>query len=152
MNMKKSLSTDSPAMLIRVHLTDGSIQSFAQGDAATAEKIWKTVDPKRLFAHERLVIAATHSKSVFVCAEIVRIDFIQESYTNWEFPEGYSDVVELSEADFRKYAHLDHPELMPKRTEPTPAGNLLVSFVKLLFKSSPPIFLMSEFSVKLPVE
>ena len=41
---------------------------------------------------------------------------------------------------------------MPKREQRTPVGDLLVSFLKLQFKSRAPIFLMTEFSVKLPAE
>lgn len=139
-------------MVIRVHLADGSVESFEQAEEAQAGKIWQSLDAVRLFAQQRLVIAGTHSKSVFVCSEIVRIDFIQDCFGCWEFPEGYSDVVELTEAEFRKNAHLDQPELMPKREECTPVGDLLVSFLKLHFRSCPPIFLMVEFSVKLPAE
>jgi hypothetical protein len=79
-------------MLVRVQLTDGSVESFAPADEARAEKIW------------------------------------------------------------RKRAHLDPSELMSKRERSTPVGDLLVSFLKLQFRSSPPIFLMTEFSVKLPAE
>jgi hypothetical protein len=142
----------SSAMLIRVYLTDGSIETFSQADETVVRTIWQNVDPVRLFSQQRLVIAGTHSKSVFVCAEIVRIDLVQQSCACWEFPHGYSDIVELSEASFRKHAHLDQPELMPKREQGTPVGDLLVSFLKLQFRNSPPIFLMSEFSVKLPAE
>ena len=150
--MNTSSTTAPPALVIRVHLTDGSVESFIQTDDAKARKIWHAIDPARLFAPERIVIAGDHSKSVFVCSEIVRIDFAQHAYGCWEFPAGYSDVVELSEADFRKHVHLDQPELMVKRERSTPVGNLLVSFLKLRFKDSPPMFLMVEFSVKLPAE
>jgi hypothetical protein len=141
-----------PAMLVRVHLTDGSVESFTQADEATARKTWDSIDPVRLFAQPRLVIAGAYSKSVFVGSEILRIDFVQRFCPCWQFPQGYSDVVELSEADFRKNAHLDEPELMPKREHFTPVGDLLVSFLKLNFKRSAPLFLMAEFSVKLPAE
>ena len=139
-------------MIIRVHLTDGSIESFTQDDPAKAKEIWESIDPPRLFAGQRIVLAGTRSKSVFVSCEIIRVDFIQQAFTCWEFPQGYSDVVELSETEFRKHAHLDEPELMPRREQPTPAGDLLVSFLKLMFKRGAPIFLMTELSVKLPVE
>jgi hypothetical protein len=139
-------------MVVRVHLTDGSIESFAQPDEDAARSTWNSLDPLRVFGQQRIVIAGTHSKSVFVCAEIVRIDFVQHFCPCWQFPEGYSDVVELSEAEFRKLAHLDQPELMPKRERHTPVGDLLVSFLKLQFKGSRPLFLMVEFSVKLPAE
>ena len=139
-------------MIVRIHLADGSTESFTQTDEATARRIWQSIDPVRLFGQQRLVIAGTHSKSVFVGSEIARIDFVQQFCPCWRFPEGYSDVVELSEAEFRKLAHLDEPALMPKREQCTPVGDLLVSFSKLQFKSRAPIFLMTEFSVKLPAE
>jgi hypothetical protein len=114
-------------MIIRVYLTNGSVESFIQDDRAKAKDLWECIDPAQLFAQERLVIAGAYSKSVFVCSEIIRIDFIQQAFTCWQFPAGYSDVVELSEADFRRHAHLDQPELMPRREQPTPVGDLLVS-------------------------
>jgi hypothetical protein len=152
MNNDLPPSPASPAMLVRIHLTDGSVEAFVQPDEATARKIWESVDPVRLFGQPRLVIAGTPSKSVFVGSEIARIDFVQHFCPCWRFPEGYADVVELSEAEFRKHAHLDEPELMPKREQPTQVGDLLVSFLKLQFKSRVPLYLMSELSVKLPAE
>lgn len=151
-NMKTPPDSGSPAMLVRIHLSNGSVESFIQADEATARKIWQAIDPVRLFAQQRVVIAGTHSKSVFAGSEIVRIDFVQQFCPCWEFPQGYSDVVELSEGDFRKHAHLDQPELMAKRDQPTPVGDLLVSFLQLQFRNSSPLFLMTEFSVKLPAE
>jgi len=148
----KTLDSSSHAMIVRIHLADGSIGSFIQTDEATARNIWESIDPVRLFNQQRLVIAGTHSKSVFVGSEIMRIDFVQHFCPCWQFPEGYSDIVELSETEFRKHAHLDEPDLMPKRAQCTPVGDLLVSFLKLQFRNGPPMFLMAEFSVKLPVE
>jgi len=152
MNMSTLSNATSPAMRVCVHLAGGTAESFIQQDEATARAIWESIDPVRLFAQQRLVIAGTHSKSVFAGSEIVRIDFVQQFCPCWRFPEGYSDIVELSEGEFRKHAHLDQPELMRKREEHTPAGDLLVSFVKLQFRDSPPLFLMAELSVKLPAE
>ncbi len=151
-NANASSGTPSPVMQLRIHLVDGSVQSFSQADHAKAEQTWLSIEPARLFAQPRLVIAGTHSKSVFVCSEILRIDFVQQCFRCWEFPGGYADVVELSEAAFRKNAHLDHPELMPKRTHPIPVGDLLVSFLELHFRKNPPICVMVEFPVKLPAE
>jgi len=139
-------------MVVRVHLTSGSVESFLQEDATRAENIWQKVDPAWLFGQQRLVIAGAHSKSVFVCSEIVRVDFIQQGRGCWSFPQGYSDVVEMSETDFRSHAHIEEPHLRPKRESPTPAGDLLVSFLHLSFRGGYSLFLMTEFSVKLPVE
>ena len=148
----KSPGKAAPAMIVRIHLENGSIQSFFQADEATARKTWEAIDPVRLFTQPRVVIAGDYSKSVFVGPAIVRIDFVQHFCPCWQFPEGYSDVVELSEADFRKHAHLGEPGLMQKREESTPVGDLLVSFLKLEFRSAAPLYLMAELSVKLPAE
>ncbi len=139
-------------MLVRIHLAGGSVESFIQEDEATARGVWDGIDPVRLFTQQRLVIAGTYSKSVFASSEIVRIDFVQQFCPCWKFPEGFSDIVELSEGELRKHAHLDEPELMLKREQHIPVGDLLVFFLKLQFRSNPPLFLMSESSVKLPAE
>jgi hypothetical protein len=140
------------ALTVRIHLTDGSVHSFIQPDGAAAKKFWDDVEPAKIFARPRIVIGSEHSKAVFVSAEIVRVDFLQDSLQCWEFPGGYSDIVELSEEEFRKHAHLDQPELMPKREHPTPAGDLLVSFVQLQIRGSRPLFVMVEIPVKLRAE
>ena len=152
MNTNTTSRPASPAMVVRVHLTGGSIESFVQNDEAAARRIWERIDPVRVFTQQRLVIAGTHSKSVFACSEIARLDFVQQFCPCWQFPDAYSDIVELSEAEFRKHAHLDEPERMPKREQPTPVGDLLVSFLKLQFRNNPALFLMAELSVRLPAE
>jgi hypothetical protein len=152
MKTKSLEKSQRPPFTIRVHLTDGSVESFAPATGTEAKKLWDQIEPSRLFAQSRLILAGEHSKSVFVTAHILRVDFIQDTYECWQFPGGYSDVVELSEADFRKRAHLDQPDLMPRREEPTPVGDLLVSFLKLHIAGARPLFLMIEFPVKLPAE
>ena len=142
----------NPAMTIRFHLTDGSVHSFVQPDNAAARKIRDGVDPARLFACPRIIIGSEHSKAVFVSEEIIRIDFLQDGFQCWEFPGGYSDIVELSEAEFRGHAHLDQPAQMIKREQPTPVGDLLVSFAQLQMRGGRPQFVMIEIPVKLPAE
>jgi hypothetical protein len=151
--MKTDVRTELPTtgFIIRVHLADGSVESFA-ADEAQARKIWEGTEPARLFAAPRLVLAGEYSKSVFVSAQILRVDFLQKTYECWRFPGGYADIVELSETEFNKHAHLDRPEQMAKREQPTPVGDLLVSFLKLHMMAGRPIFLMTEFPVKLPAE
>src|SRR6266581_1074101 len=140
------------ALTIRFHLTDGSVHSFVQNDAAAAQKLWHALDPARLFARQRIVIGSEHSKAVFVSAEIIRIDFVGDDFDCWKFPGGYSDIVELSEEEFREHAHLDQPAQMTRREQPTPVGDLLVSFVKLQMRGAHPLFAMIEAPVKLPAE
>src|SRR6185503_11332734 len=152
MTTNPQTNLSKPPLTIRFHLTDGSVHSFTQADAATNEKLWDAIEPSRLFAHQRIVVGSEHSKSVFVSSEIIRVDFHHDSFQCWKFPGGYSDIVELSEEDFRKHANLDQPALMAKRAQPTPTGDLLVSFVKLQMRGGRPQFVMVEAPVKLPAE
>ena len=152
MKINLSKTKSKPVLTSRFHLTDGSVHSFAQSDDTLARKIWDGVDPARLFAHPRIVIGSEHSKAVFVSAETIRVDFLQDSFQCWEFPGGYSDIVELSEEEFRGHAHLDQPAQMTKREQPTPVGDLLVSFVQLQMRGGRPQFAMVEIPVKLPAE
>ena len=152
MKTNPSGSTSKPFLTIRFHLTDGSVHSFTQPDAAISEKLWDAIEPSRLFTHQRIVVGSEHSKTVFVSSEISRVDFLHHSFQCWQFPGGYSDIVELCEEEFRKHAHLDQSALMVKRDQPTPAGDLLVSFVKLHMRGGAPQFVMVEAPAKLPAE
>ena len=152
MTTNQHTSLSKAPLIIRFHLTDGSTHAFTQTDATINEKLWNTIEPSRLFAHQRIVVGSEHSKSVFVAAEIIRVDFLHDSFQCWEFPGGWSDIVELSTEEFRKHARLDEPSLMVKRDQPTVPGNLLVSFIKLQMRGGPPLFLMVEGLTKLPAE
>jgi len=150
--MESKLSKSSKVLTIRFYLSDGSVQTFGQPDQILADQIWDSIDPARLFATGRLVIASEHSKTVFASSEILRIDLLKENCECWEFTGGYSDIVELSETEFRKNARLDQPELMTRRDQPTPVGDLLVSFRRLNLRGGQPLYLMVELPVKLPAE
>jgi len=94
-------------------------------------KSGKQLIPPGLFVRPRIIIGSEHSKSVFVTAEIARVDFIQNAFQCWDFPPGYADIVELSEGEFHKHVRLGRPAEMARRDQPTPVGDLLVSFTKL---------------------
>src|SRR5712691_10126759 len=117
MKTNPSESFSKPILTIRFHLTDGSVHSFVQTDDAAARKLWEGVDPTRLFARPRIVIGSEHSKTVFVSAETVRVDFHHDAFQCWQFAGGYSDIVELSEEEFREHARLDQPARMTKREQ-----------------------------------
>jgi hypothetical protein len=143
---------DGAGVPLRIHLSDGSVETFMQPDQEKAREIWLSTEPARFFAQPRVVLAGTYSKAVFVCSEIVRLDFLDPTCACWKLPEDCSDIVELSASDFANRAHLDRPELMPKREQSRHVGDLMVSFVKLYFRNHPPIHVMFELSVKLAAE
>ena len=152
MTTNPQTNLSKPPLTIRFHLTDGSVHSFTQTDTTINEKLWDAITPSRLFVHQRIVVGSEHSKSVFVAAEIIRVDFLHHLFQCWEFPGGWSDIVELSEEEFRAHAHLDQPSLMVRREQPTPTGDLLVSFVRLQLRGGRPLFAMVEAPAKLPAE
>jgi hypothetical protein len=143
---------NSNPFLLRIYLSDGTIESFALHDAAQARGICQKTEAGRLFAQPRLVVAGECFKSVFVTARILRVDFVQNDLKCWDFPGGYADIVELTEQEFRAHAHLDEPERMPRREQCTPVGDLLVSFLELRMAGGTRFFLMAEFPVQLPAE
>jgi hypothetical protein len=139
-------------LTIRFHLTDGTTHAFSQTNTAINEKLWDEIDPSRLFARPRIVVGSEHSKSVFVAAEIIRVDFHHDSFQCWKFPGGYSDIVEVSEEEFRTGAWLDEPSLRTKRDRPMVPGDLLLSFVKLQMRGGQPLFAKVKALAKLPAE
>jgi hypothetical protein len=149
-DLKNSLL--SAPLTIRLYLTDGSVHSFTQSDATINDKLLESIEPSRLFAHQRVVVGSEHSKSVFVASEILRVDFLHDSFECWRFPASYADIVEVSQEEFRKHARLDQPGLMARREQPTPPGDLLVSFVRLHMRGGQPLFVMTEIAAKLPAE
>jgi hypothetical protein len=143
---------DNLALTIRIHLSDGSVHSFVQPDRMIAKAIWQGVDPMRLFSRSRFVIGGEHSKAVFVSTEILRVDFLHETFQCWKFPAGFTDIVELTEEEFRNHVHLDEPAQMVKRVVSAPPGDLLVSFVKFQLRGGRPLFVMFELPLKVPAE
>lgn len=145
-NLSKSLPT------IRFYLADGSVHTFIQPDDGTGNELWAAIEPSRVFIQPRIVVGSEHSKSVFVTAEIVRVDFLHASFERWEFPHGYSDIVELTEEEFREHAKLNDLSRMVKRDNVTLPGDPLVSFIKLQMRGGLPLFVMVEAAAKLPAE
>ncbi len=96
--------------------------------------------------------AGDHTNAGYVIAHVMSVDFSHTTNDRLDFPAGYSDIVELSEEDSRKHAHLDDPEMMPKRNHLTPVDDLFLSFLKPHLTGGKPLFLMVEAPAKPPVE
>ena len=68
------------------------------------------------------------------------------------FSRPRTDLVELSEEDFRALVPLEDPSRLERRAQPRHVGDLLVSFLHLRMRGGSHIYLMNEALVKLPVE
>jgi len=145
-------SNSRPVLEIRLQFVDGSDETFIQHDANAAQKILERINPALLFSQTRIVVADDYSKSVFVCSQINRIDFLFRGDGFSHIPWDHADIVELTEEEFRKHVPSNDPSRLPKREQPRRVGDLLVSFLNLRMRGGSRIYLMNEILVKLPSE
>ena len=129
---------------------DGSTETFIQPDAERAENVLRGINPVHLFYQSRIVVADDYSKSVFVCSQINRIDFLFQGHGFTHIPADHADLVELTESEFRKHVPSSDPSGLQKRTQPRRVGDLLVSFLNLRMRGGSHVYLMNETLVKLP--
>jgi len=137
---------------IRFEFVDGSVANFFQPDPEIAERIWSRIKAAYLFTRPRIVVANDYSKSVFLCSQINRIDFLFDGSDFSQIPNDHADLVELSEAVFRARVHLEDPARLERRVQTRRVGDLLVSFLHLRMRGGSNVYLMNETLVKLPVE
>src|SRR5260221_7516552 len=90
------------ALEVRFHFVDGSKETFVQADARAAEAVRDQINQAHLFHQSRIVVADDYSKSVFVCAQINRIDLVFDSPSFSRIPPDHAELVELTEAEFRQ--------------------------------------------------
>jgi hypothetical protein len=145
--------TNSRAALeIRFHFVDGSNQTFIQPDAEAAEVIRQRADSSNLFNQSRIVLADDYSKSVFVGAQINRVDLVFNGPGFSRIPVDYADLVELTETEFHQCVPTNDPALLQRRDRQLNVGDLMVSFLHLRMKGGRHVYLMREALVKLPAE
>jgi hypothetical protein len=141
-----------PALEIRFHFEDGSAETFIQRDTELANDIQQRAHSSNPFSQSRIVVADDYSKSVFVSAQINRIDLIFNGPGFSRIPVDYADLVELTETEFRQCVPLDDPALLQRRDRQLKVGDLMVSFLHLRLKGGCHVYLMREALVKLPAE
>ena len=141
-----------PALEIRFQFVDGSEETFIQPDAERAENVLRGINPAHLFYQSRIVVADDYSKSVFVCSQINRIDFVFRGHGFSHIPADHADLVELTETEFRKHVTSSDPSGLQKRAQCRQVGDLLVSFLNLRMRGGSQVYLMNETLVKLPVD
>jgi hypothetical protein len=141
-----------PALEIRFHFVDGSLETFIQPDVEAAEKIRHQINLSSLFNQSRIVVADDYSKSVFICSEINRIDFVSDCSGFSTIPSDHADLVELTKSEFNRHVPLGEPDRLERRTKARQVGDLLVSFLRLSMRGGSHVYVMNEAVIKLPVE
>ena len=146
------VASQRPALEIRFQFVDGSKKSFIQADAEMAESIRQRITPARLFNQSRIVIADDYSKSVFVCAQINRVDFVFDDPHSTKELTDHSDPVELTEAQFTKRVPPNDPSRLSRRVQPRQVGDPMVSMLDLRMRGGTHVYLVRKAIVKLPAE
>ncbi len=147
-----SKTSSRPALEIRFQFVDGSSETFIQPDAEAAEVIRQRMNSSNLFTQSRIVVADDYSKSVFVCAQVNRVDLVFNGSDHSRILPDYADLVELTETEFRQCVPVNDPTLLQRRDRHLKVGDLMVSFLHLQMKGGCHVYLMREALVKLPAE
>ena len=137
---------------IHFHLSDGSVETFYQEDETAARRILDHLRPGQIFKQARIMLAGTYSMTAFVPSHLEKIDFACADFACWEFPADLSDIVVISEAQFREKAGLTDPARLQKRSQNRVPGDPFVAFLNLEMKSGQHTYLMLEGAVDLPAE
>src|SRR6266566_5299505 len=145
-------SSSRPALEIRFHFVDGSMETFIQPNAEVAEGIRNQINLGSVFHQSRIVAADDYSKSVFVGSQINRIDLVFDGSGFSRIPPDHAELVELTKAEFDQCVPVNDPTLLQKRDHRRQVGDLLVSFLHLRMRGGSHVYLMNEIVVKLPAE
>ena len=152
-NTRSPRKTSSrPALEIRFHFVDGSSETFIQPDAEAAEVIRQRATSSNLFHQSRILVADDYSKSVFVCAQINRVDLVFNGSGFSRISPDYADLVELTEAEFHQCVPVNDPTLLQKRQRRLHVGDPMVSFLHLRMMGGSHVYLMREAAATLPAE
>jgi hypothetical protein len=109
---------------IHVHGVDGQVAAFVQSDPKTAATLLAHVQPGRVFTQSHLTIASEHSITFFPCAAVARIDLVMDAFPDWPFYHGVSNILEITEEEFRE-------RYRPEEREAEPPGTLVARFAEL---------------------
>jgi hypothetical protein len=149
---RQVFANQNHTMEIRIHTRSGSIESFFQDNPADVATILKRIQSTKVFGSEIITIAGDYSLTTFVPSQINRVDLMTEDAPPWKYPPGISDVVELSEDEFREGSHLNDPARLERRRTPKQTGEFALVFVDVEMTGGSRIFLASKITVGLPAE
>lgn len=141
-----------PALEIRFQFVEGSEEIYIQSNPGIAATILNGISPPLLFSHYRIVVADDYSKSVFVCSQLNRVDFVFDGDGFSFILDDQPDMVELAAVEFSKHVNLDDPARLQKRRQHRRLGELVISFLHLRMRGGNHVYLMKESLVKLPVD
>jgi hypothetical protein len=130
------------ALEIHLHLEDGRTVTFAQNDAATAQKILSHIDPHKVFAQHPIILSSKHSMTTILPSALVRIDLIGDNLPHWPQLHNVQEVQEISEEVFRQRFR---PELYAQPARP---GEVVTAYAELALVNGSRIFVEVRIEVE----
>lgn len=131
---------------IHMHKVDGSSETFVQNEEGLIKHILHEFQPDCIFNRDRVVIADHHSLTSFPVSQLVRADLVSEQLSDWMFPPGIVNAVELTEMEFR--ALLQNPELRDQWNQARTPDASVIIFLEVEMAGQSPVFLVMEIADK----
>lgn len=131
---------------IHMYKVDGSSETFVQNEEGLIKHILREFQPDSIFNRDQIIIADHHSLTSLPVSQLVRADLVSEQLSDWLFPPGIVNAVELTAMEFR--ALLQNPELRdqwnPTHTQDAP----VIVFLEVEMAGQSPVFLVTEIAGK----
>jgi hypothetical protein len=142
----------NPRLQIRVHGVDGSIATFTQDKPALVRRILEDCQNPHFFTQDRITIAGQHSVTTFAASNIARIDLGYKEFSDWKFPQGIRNIVELKEPEFLYQAALFDLVHLERRQQRRTVGGPVVVFLDIAILGGRHMFLKIMAVEELPAD
>lgn len=95
------MDSESTHLVIRVHLADARIVTFAVADEREANRILEGINPKKFFDQGPLVMGCAESLTAFQTSLVVQVELISDELPSWPFHHNVRVVREVSSQMYR---------------------------------------------------
>lgn len=129
-------------LFIHMHKVDGSSETFIQTEESLIKHVLREFQSDSIFHRDQIVIAGRHSATCLPTRQLVRTDLVSEQLSDWNFPPGMVQAVELTETEFR--ALLQNPELREQPNPVSPQDASVIVFFEVEMTGQSPLFLVRE--------
>src|SRR5215208_898354 len=96
------MSVHGSQVELHVHSVDGHVSRFIVEGTAAVQELLERVQPGRVFSLPHFVVGGAHSLSIFPSASVARVDLVMDSFPDWAFPYGATDILEISAEEFEE--------------------------------------------------
>ena len=96
---------------VTVYLIDGSHYQFFSEDEAEIDRIYRSIQPNRVFGEKQYIMAGTYYMSGFAAPAVTRIDFVSHTPPSWPHLGGVKEITEISEEALDRRA-------IPRQSDP----------------------------------